>query len=364
MAKRMTVHLHGKPVYDIVMETSFDALAEELSKLSVEGRKICVVTDSHVAALYLETVKKEAAKVCAKVTSFVFPAGEEHKNLNVVRDLYEKLILEQFDRKDLLIALGGGVVGDLCGFAAATYLRGVAFVQIPTTLLSQVDSSIGGKTGVDFDSYKNMVGAFYMPKLVYENTLTLRTLPQEQFVSGMGEVIKHGLLADKEYYEWLKLHREEICNLDLSLCQEMVRVSNEIKRRVVEEDPTEQGIRAYLNLGHTLGHAIEKLKNFSLLHGQCVGLGCIAAAFLSAERGWISLEEAKDIKETMRAFQIPIEVEGLKATDVIEASRHDKKMDAGVLRFVLMKELGQACVDKSVTEEELRRALEKIGVRD
>ncbi|MDO4294829.1 MAG: 3-dehydroquinate synthase [bacterium] len=364
MAKRMTVHLYGKPVYDIVMETSFDALAKELSKLSVEGRKICVVTDSHVAELYLEAVKQEAAKVCAKVTSFVFPAGEENKNLNVVRDLYEKLILERFDRKDLLIALGGGVVGDLCGFAAATYLRGVAFVQIPTTLLSQVDSSIGGKTGVDFDSYKNMVGAFYMPKLVYENIFTLRTLPEEQFVSGMGEVIKHGLLADRAYYEWLKLHREEIVKLDLPLCQEMVRVSNEIKRNVVEEDPTEQGIRAYLNLGHTLGHAIEKLKNFSLLHGQCVGLGCIAAAFLSAERGWISLEEAEDIKETMRAFQIPTEVEGLRATEVIEASRHDKKMDAGVIRFVLLRELGQACVDKTVTEEELRRALEKIGVRD
>ena len=188
-----------------------------------------------------------------------------------MKKLYEHLILEHFDRKDILAALGGGVVGDLCGFAAATYLRGIGFVQIPTTLLSQVDSSIGGKTGVDFDAYKNMVGAFHMPLFVYTNLRTLLTLPGEQFSSGMGEVIKHGLIKDKEYYQWLVDNREGILKRDLDLCQAMVYGSNRIKKEVVETDPTEQGDRALLNFGHTLGHAVEKLKDFTMLQAALCG---------------------------------------------------------------------------------------------
>ena len=166
MAERLTVTRDCVPIYDIVLETSFDRLGEEVKKLGLEKRKLCIVTDSHVAPLYLEEVREILAGCCSRVSVFTFPAGEEHKNLDTVRALYEHLIEEHFDRKDVLAALGGGVVGDLCGFAAATYLRGVDFIQIPTTLLSQVDSSIGGKTGVDFDAYKNMVGAFHMPRLV------------------------------------------------------------------------------------------------------------------------------------------------------------------------------------------------------
>ena len=194
MANRMTVHMDEKPVYDILLKQDFSALPKELESFHLEHRKICIVTDSNVAPLYLEEVKELLKPCCSQVISFVFPAGEEHKNLDTVRDLYETLILAKFDRNDMLAALGGGVVGDLCGFAAATYLRGVSFIQLPTTLLSQVDSSIGGKTGVDFDAYKNMVGAFHMPKLVYENIGALKTLPPEQFSAGMGEVIKHGLI--------------------------------------------------------------------------------------------------------------------------------------------------------------------------
>ena len=185
MERRMTVHQDGNPIYDIVMSDSFGSLATEVAKLAVEGRRICIVTDSTVAGLYLEEVRERLAGCCKEVVTFVFPAGEENKNLKTVQTLYETLILNHLDRKDLLVALGGGVVGDLCGYAAATYLRGVSFIQIPTTLLSQVDSSIGGKTGVDFDAYKNMVGAFHMPRLVYTNVKTLTTLSQEQFSSGM-----------------------------------------------------------------------------------------------------------------------------------------------------------------------------------
>lgn len=361
MSDRMTVHKDGKPIYDIVLETSFERLPQELEPLNLTERKVCIVTDSHVGPFYSKQIESLIAPICKHVAEFVFPAGEEQKNLDTVRELYEFLILESFDRNDLLIALGGGVVGDLCGFAAATYLRGIRFVQIPTTLLSQVDSSIGGKTGVDFDAYKNMVGAFHMPGLVYTNVSTLLTLPRDQFSSGMGEIIKHGLIKNKAYYEWLLLHREEILNLDLELCMEMIRESNEIKRKVVEEDPTEQGERALLNFGHTLGHAVEKLMNFRMLHGHCVGLGCVAAAYLSADRGLITTEEAGKVREVCRDFGIPVTIDGtLNPELIVETTKRDKKMDSGVIKFILLEKIGRAYVDRSVTHDEMISAISHI----
>ncbi|WP_302326543.1 3-dehydroquinate synthase [Enterocloster lavalensis] len=360
MAQRLTVHRDGEAIYDIVMEPDFNGLGPEVEKLGLSERKICLVTDSNVAALYLDEVATILSKCCKTVLTFVFPAGEEHKNLDTVRSLYEHLILNHFDRKDLMAALGGGVVGDLCGFAAATYLRGVDFIQIPTTLLSQVDSSVGGKTGVDFDAYKNMVGAFHMPRLVYTNLATLKTLDGEQFSSGMGEVIKHGLIKNREYYGWLKENRDRILARDPSVCEEMVLESNRIKRDVVEKDPTEQGERALLNFGHTLGHAVEKLKDFSMFHGHCVGAGCVAAAKISAQRGLISEGEVRDIRDTMLQFSIPVAVDGLETGEVIRATLNDKKMDAGVVKFVLLNEIGKAYVDRTVTEAEMKSGLEYI----
>lgn len=360
MANRMTVHVDGKPVYDIVLEQDFSALTGELEKLGLEKRRICIVTDSNVAPLYLEEVRALMAPCCRQVISFVFPAGEENKNLDTVRKLYETLILAKFDRNDMLAALGGGVAGDLCGFAAATYLRGVAFIQLPTTLLSQVDSSIGGKTGVDFDAYKNMVGAFHMPKLVYENIGALKSLPKEQLSAGMGEVIKHGLIQSREYYEWILCHRKEIREMDMAVLEDMVVESNHIKRRVVERDPAERGDRMLLNFGHTLGHAVEKLKNFELLHGECVALGSVAAMHISAERGYISRREIERFREALAWFGLRTAVDGLNIEQVIDATANDKKMDSGVIRFILLKEIGQAFADRTVTREEMARALEEI----
>ena len=311
MGSRMPVHMDGTTIYDIVMETSFEGLKEELKKMKLNERKVCIVTDTNVAPLYLNEVEALISDCFKKTEHFIFPAGEESKNLDTVKNLYEALILKQFDRHDYLLALGGGVVGDLCGYTAATYLRGISFIQVPTTLLSQVDSSIGGKTGVDFDAYKNMVGAFHMPKLVYTNVAALNTLTEEQFSSGMGEVIKHGLIKDSTYYSWLLDHRTQIENRDLEVLSEMVFVSNRIKRDVVEEDPTEQGDRALLNFGHTLGHAIEKLSNFSLLHGHCVGLGCVAAMEISVKRGYVKEEEFAAFIEIMEQFHMPLTVTGL-----------------------------------------------------
>ena len=360
MERRMTVHRDGNPIYDIVMSDSFGQLAAEIGKLSVSDRRICIVTDSTVAELYLEEVKERLTGCCKEVVTFVFPAGEENKNLKTVQALYETLILNHLDRKDLLVALGGGVVGDLCGYAAATYLRGVSFIQIPTTLLSQVDSSIGGKTGVDFDAYKNMVGAFHMPKLVYTNVKTLTTLSQEQFSSGMGEIIKHGLIKDAAYYQWLKENREKIMARDLEACADMIERSDEIKRDVVEKDPTEQGDRALLNYGHTLGHAIEKLKDFQMLHGHCVGVGGIAAAAISQKRGYLTQEQVQDIRDTMEAFQVDSHVSGVDPDQVIAATKNDKKMDGNTIKFILLKEIGTAYVDRQVTEEEMKLGLEAV----
>ena len=280
---RLIVHVNSEPIYDIVLTETFEGLSKELIALGCEKKKLCIVTDSNVAPLYLDEIRNLVQGCCRQVTTYIIPAGEENKNLDTVRGVYEHLIQYKYDRKDYLIALGGGVVGDLCGFTAATYLRGIGFIQIPTTLLSQVDSSIGGKTGVDFDAYKNMVGAFHMPKLVYTNVSVLKTLPFEQYSNGMGEVIKHGLIRDKEYYEWILDNKEAILKRDPQICRTLVYGSNLIKREVVEIDPTEQNERATLNFGHTLGHAVEKLMNLSILHGHCVALGALAALKICEE---------------------------------------------------------------------------------
>ena len=362
MTDRLTICRNGDPIYDICMKTSCDGLKKETEAFDLRDHKICIVTDSNVAALYLEEVKAVLSQCCSKISVFIFPAGEENKNLNTVKELYEHLIREHFDRKDMLAALGGGVTGDLCGFAAATYLRGIDFIQIPTTLLSQVDSSIGGKTGVDFDAYKNMVGAFHMPRLVYTNLEALLTLPKEQFSSGMGEVIKHGLIRDKAYYQWLKDNHDAIMARDLSVCREMVFWSNEIKKAVVEKDPTEQGERAYLNFGHTLGHAVEKLKDFSLLHGHCVGLGCVAAARICRLKGLLTWQEEMDIRETMERFGIPVTVNGLSWDAVYQATKSDKKMDSGSVKFILLKKIGEAYADCTLTEQEIQAGFDAVSV--
>ncbi|OUQ21783.1 3-dehydroquinate synthase [Lachnoclostridium sp. An14] len=359
MSERMTIHLDGRSIYDIVLETSFGNLGREAAHF-VSGRKVCIVTDSNVAELYLNEVGNILASCCSRVVNFVFPAGEEYKNLDTVQKLYETLILEKFDRKDVLVALGGGVVGDLCGFAAATYLRGVSFLQIPTTLLSQVDSSIGGKTGVDFLAYKNMVGAFHMPKMVYSNMAVLQTLSEEQFSSGMGEVIKHGLIQNGDYYRWLEDCSGEIMERRLQTCEEMILSSDLIKQRVVEEDPKEQGVRALLNFGHTLGHAIEKEKQFAMLHGHCVGLGCLAAAYISHLRGNIPLEEVERLSRVLSRFGLPVTVSGLTPEQILQATKNDKKMDAGTVKFVLLERIGDAYVDRTVSEEEMRQGLSYI----
>lgn len=356
----LPVRRDGEFCYSIILEKSFERLSGQIETLDTSERKICIVTDSQVGPLYSEAVKEELLKVCKKVTVYTIEAGEEHKTLDTVKGLYEHLILEHFERKDLLAALGGGVVGDLTGFTAATYLRGIRFVQIPTTLLAQVDSSIGGKTGVDFDSYKNMVGAFHMPSLVYMNLSVLKTLPDRQFASGMAEILKHGLIRNKAYYKWLLENQEAIEKREYEALLPMIEESCKIKRAVVEADPTEQGERALLNFGHTIGHAVEKLKDFQLLHGECVAIGIAAAGWISVKRGLIEKEDLEEILRGLQKFSLPVGTDGLEAGKVVEITRSDKKMEAGSIKFVLLRKIGEAFVDKTVTEEELRSAAVRI----
>lgn len=347
--------------YQIVWNNSFSELAACVHALKLKGNRACIVTDSNVEKLYLEEVKASLSGEFEHVSTFVFPAGEQSKNLDTVKVLYTFLIQEHFTRKDVLFALGGGVVGDLTGYTAATYLRGIDYIQIPTTLLAQVDSSIGGKTGVDFDQYKNMVGAFLQPRLVYMNMSVLQTLDAEQFACGMGEVLKSGLIRDENFYIWTIEHMDSINERVEAVLSRMIRKCCDIKKTVVEHDPNEQGERAVLNLGHTLGHAIEKLKDFELLHGQCVALGTICAAFISFRRGYLSTEEFYEIRDMNIAFDLPLTVDGLKSEDVVAATKSDKKMVNGQIRFILLKAIGEAVICDDVTDEEMLEAVNFIN---
>lgn len=356
----LTVHLNGEPIYNIVYSDTFDKLPTLLKELGYENRKICVVSETNVASLYMDAILFSLRDCCSKVISFVFPEGEQSKNLNTVKDLYEKLIIERFDRKDILIALGGGVVGDLTGFTAATYLRGIDFIQVPTSLLSQVDSSIGGKTGVDFDSYKNMVGAFHMPKLVYMNLSVLNTLEQRQFNSGMGEIVKHGLIKDFSYFMWLKDNAGDINAKKMETLYDMVHSSCIVKKDVVENDPTEKGERALLNFGHTLGHAIEKYMNFEYLHGECVFIGMLLATIISYNKGNISEDDKKHIFSTIASFDPPILPKNLDIDTVIKYTENDKKVVGDKVKFILLNKIGEAYIDMEVSKQDMRDSLEEL----
>lgn len=359
MAKKVTIQCENG-VYPIQLNDKFGPLVKALSEISSRDRKICIVTDSNVEKYYGEEIRSLLESAFDTVVLFVFQAGEAQKNIATVGNLYEFLIRNKFQRKDLLLALGGGVVGDLTGFAAATYLRGIDFVQVPTSLLAMVDSSIGGKTGVDYLQYKNMVGAFYQPKLVYVNIETLQTLPDNQYYAAMGEILKHGLIQDADYYEWLINHLTEIYAKETPVLEEMVLRSIQIKQAVVEADPKEKGLRAILNFGHTVGHAIETLKQFQMLHGECVALGMQAAAYISWKRGYIEKEDFFEIRDMFVGFHLPISLDDLATADILEVMKNDKKAVGGTIQFILLKDIGSAVIDKTVTEEEMTEAIDYI----
>ncbi len=360
MGRVITVHYDNKPLYNITIENSYSGLPGILQGLGTSSRKLCIVADSTTGSLYLDAVMDIAKEYADKVVSFIFEAGEQSKNLDTAGNLYEKLINGHFDRKDIILALGGGVTGDLAGFTAATYLRGIRVIQLPTSLLAMVDSSIGGKTGVDFRGYKNMVGAFHQPSAVYINTSTLETLTDAQYFSGFGEIIKHGLIKDMKYFEYICANTDKLKKRDTSVLEEIIAGSCEIKRAVVENDPEEKGERALLNFGHTLGHAIEKLMDFSMLHGECVAAGMVAASYISMERGMISSSAYNSICKIIEELNLPLAVKGISAEEILKVSKSDKKMDAKKIKFILLDGMGNAVIRDDVTDSEMLGALKQV----
>ncbi|MDL2248653.1 3-dehydroquinate synthase, partial [Tyzzerella sp. OttesenSCG-928-J15] len=282
------------------------------------------------------------------------------KNLSSVETIYNKLMEAEFERSSVIVALGGGVTGDLAGFAAATYMRGIKYIQIPTTLLAQVDSSVGGKVGVDFCGAKNMVGTFYSPEMVYANTSTLSTLPKEHFLSGMGEIIKYGLIYDRGFLSFLANNADNIMNLRNDEIFHAIKRSVSIKAQVVACDERDNGIRRILNFGHTFGHAVESRLNYSLPHGICVGLGMVCAMYLSKVQGFIAENDYGFFIEIMSKYGLPLKVKGVNAGELYEMALKDKKVNDSKLTVILLDRIGSGFAEDNISKEQVLKAFEQI----
>jgi len=315
----------------------------DLYRIHIKGTFTAVVTNETVAPLYADKVVKALEGIGQKVKLIVLPDGEVFKTWEVLQKIFDGLLENSADRKTTLVALGGGVIGDMTGFAAACYMRGIKFIQVPTTLLSQVDSSVGGKTGINHPLGKNMVGAFHQPQAVIADLDTLKTLPPEELAAGLAEVIKHGAIADHEFLSWIEKNQDALNNCDPAAMEYAVRRSCEIKSQVVAQDEKEGGIRAILNFGHTFGHAIEAGMGYGAwLHGQAVGCGMVMAADLSVRVGLLSEAEASRLKKIIQALHLPTQPPKLGVDRFMELMSVDKKAEGGEVRYILLNGLGQA----------------------
>lgn len=323
----------------------------------VNAKQVMIVTNETVAPLYLS--KAKALFPACRVDEVILPDGEQYKTLETVNRIFTQLLQCQHTRTTTLVALGGGVVGDMTGFAAACYQRGVDFIQIPTTLLSQVDSSVGGKTGVNHALGKNMIGAFYQPKAVLIDTQTLNTLPGKELSAGLAEVIKYGLIAEPEFYQWLQQNIEGLLTLNPELISHAIEVSCQSKADVVSQDERESGVRAILNLGHTFGHAIETHTGYgSWLHGEAVAAGMVMAARMSQELGNITERDVDLLRSLLRRAALPVDGPvNMTYEDYLRLMLVDKKVLDGSLRLVLLKAVGEAYVTSQFTETQLRKAI-------
>lgn len=322
--------------------------------------EVMIVTNDTVAPIYLAAVQNLLVDSVPRLQSVVLPDGEMHKTLDVLNQIYTALLEHNFSRRCTLIALGGGVIGDMTGYAAASYQRGVKFIQIPTTLLSQVDSSVGGKTGVNHALGKNMIGAFKQPELVLIDTKTLNTLPDREFAAGLAEVLKYGLIADAEFFAWLEQHWAALLERDEALLTEAIYRSCALKAEVVIEDETEQGRRAILNLGHTFGHAIETYTGYGQwLHGEAVATGLLMATYMSVLLGDVSPSLVERLNVLLSQAGLPVQSPaGMTRDDYIALMARDKKVDAGQLRLVLLKDLGHAIVTGEFPVETLYQTID------
>ncbi|TKB09373.1 3-dehydroquinate synthase [Desulforhopalus sp. IMCC35007] len=353
----LTVGL-GDRSYPIIIEKGcLERIGDDLKKRAI-GNRYCVVADDRVAEIYGPQLMKTLAGAGLKAEIITFPMGEANKNLATVATLASQLARLGFDRKDAIIAFGGGVSGDIAGFLASSYMRGIPFVQIPTTLLAQVDSSVGGKTGVDIPEGKNLVGAFYQPKAVYIDIDVLSTLPKEELLGGLGEVIKYGVIRDREFFDYLLEAREAILQLDPASLEKVIFTCCKIKADVVSEDEREGGVRRILNYGHTIGHAVEGASDYSIIHGLAVSIGMVAAANLAVLNNVMPKEEAGQVVQILTDYKMPITVPGeLDRRRIKEYLLTDKKTVAGTVFFVLPTTIGNTIITDKVTESQIDMVL-------
>ena len=323
----------------------------------IAGRKVMIVTNETVGPLYEQQVRQALADY--EVDTVTLPDGEQYKNWETLNLIFDALLEKAHSRKTTIVALGGGVVGDMAGFAAASYQRGVDFIQVPTTLLSQVDSSVGGKTAINHPLGKNMIGAFYQPKAVLIDILTLQTLPPQEVSAGVAEVIKYGLIRDAEFFVWLEKNIQQIKALNADVLTHAIKTSCACKAEVVEKDEKEGGLRAILNLGHTFGHAIETHKGYGAwLHGEAVAAGMMMAANLSRLEGDLSMADVERVRAILLDADLPITgPEGMLMQDYQQLMSVDKKVLDGALRLVLMKSIGEAVISSSFSTENLNLVL-------
>ena len=321
-------------------------------------KRAAIVTNTIVGPLYLERLTRSLESAGVSALSIVLPDGEEYKDWETLNLIFDALLQDRAERKTTLIALGGGVIGDMTGFAAASYQRGVPFIQVPTTLLAQVDSSVGGKTGINHPLGKNMIGAFYQPRLVLADTDTLKTLPPRELSAGLAEVIKYGLIWDADFFAWLEANMEKLRALDAQAVTHAIRRSCEIKAQVVAQDERESGLRALLNLGHTFGHAIEAGMGYgNWLHGEAVGAGMALAARVSQRMGLVDLTALTRAESLIARAGLPVDAPPLGVEKYLDYMGVDKKVEGGRIRFVLLKKIGEAFVTADVPDAMLRDVL-------
>jgi 3-dehydroquinate synthase len=348
----------GERSYRIAIESG---ILPDLGKsLQIFGftRKAALVSNPKVFGLYGNCVTESMKDAGFEVSVIVVPDGEEYKNLFTVEQIYGEMLTAALDRRSVLMALGGGVIGDMAGFAASTYMRGIDFVQVPTTLLAQVDSSVGGKTGVNHPMGKNMIGTFWQPRLVWIDIDTLKSLPRREFLSGLAEVIKYGVIWDEEFFCFLEENMDKVLRLDTYTLSRVVQLSCEIKAKVVSDDERESGLRAILNYGHTLGHAIETATGYKrYLHGEAVAIGMYAEARLSRELGLLDDILLARIKALIEAFDLPAAMpEEINLPLLLSSMKLDKKTVEGDITFILPEKIGKVRIHKGLSSKEIEKA--------
>ena len=360
--RRVRVDL-GEKSYDIIIGYAIDRELVDFVKGAGYSRKALLVTDTNVGPLYAKQVQQLLAEAGLEAAVAQIPAGESSKTLTTANELFTRAIELGLDRKSPIFALGGGVVGDLAGFVAATYMRGVPFVQLPTSLLAQVDSSVGGKVAVNHVLGKNLIGAFYQPQAVFMELNFMKSLPRREIYTGLGEIIKYGIIYDAEFFAFLESNREAVLALEPEALVHIIARSCEIKAAVVSEDEKEAGLRRILNFGHTIAHAIEKETGYVRYnHGEAVATGMIGAAYISRELGLIGENEYNRVREMIARYNLPLQAAGVTVEDMYGDIFHDKKTIGGKVTWVLMEKIGKVICRNDVPAEAVKKAMAAVSV--